>query len=268
MINYYFESYKNNIIYKDILITAVILNWKRSEGVEQICRQLNDFELISEIIVWNNNPEMQIHLDEEKARVINCDDDFGLFTRFAAASLAKNECILFHDDDITAPESTLRFLYEKWRQSPDRCHTAFGRNPKNGEYSMNTQYGPVEITLTRYVMTHRCVAVHALSKTPQFADIPGVPVGNGEDIILSYASSEISGKLNIAYQTETKDLYEEDEHAINTRFPDHIAHRTRIIERCKEVFTSSKGALLHGRIYQFLQKVGIVIKRKKISKKK
>ena len=243
------------------MITAVILNWKRPEGVKQICRHLNNHDLIGEIIVWNNNAEIFVEPEAEKVKVINCSHDFGLFTRFAAASLAKHECILFHDDDILAPEETLKVLYEKWQKKPGVCHSPFGRNPKNGEYSMNSQFGPVEIMLTRYVLVHREVAVYALSKTPEFADLPGVPVGNGEDMILSYAAIDHSGKLNMAYRMETEDLYEEDEHAINTRFPGHIEHRTKIIQRCKDVFRQKKRLAVLNKANQLAESVKIVINR-------
>lgn len=246
---------------KDCQISAVILNWKRPDGVRKICSQLEKEECVGEIIVWNNNPDMHFEANGKKMRVINSSEDFGLFTRFAAASLAKNECILFHDDDILAPSETLNVLFEKWKREPTICHTAFGRNPKDGEYSMNTQFGTVEIVLTRFVMVHRRVCVHALSKIPEFADIPGKPVGNGEDIILSYAAIDYSGKLNRAYDLETEDLYEDDEHAINKRFADHIAHRTRIIQRCKAVFAPRKRLILWNRLYQFFVKIRIVLNR-------
>ena len=247
---------------KDSKISLIILNWKRPDGVKMICRQLENEDIVNEIIVWNNNPDLHFEAFGKKMRVVNTSQDFGLFTRFAAASLAKNECILFHDDDIMAPVETLNVLFQKWRKEPMICHTAFGRNPKNGEYSMNTQYGTVEIVLTRFVMAHRRVCVHALSKIPEFADMPGKPVGNGEDIILSYAAIDYSGKLNRAYDLETKDLFDDDEHAINARFAGHIAHRTKVIQRCKTVFNPGKRLILWNRIYQFFVKTRIVLERK------
>ncbi len=242
-------------------ISAVLLNWKRPEGVEKICKHLLQSDLIGEIIIWNNNADMSMSFDNEKTRIINCSEDFGLFTRFAAASLSKYPCILYHDDDIMAPETTLKELFKHWQKQPYSCHTSFGRNPKNGQYSKNTQYGPVEISLTRYVLIHRAVCVHALSKVPLFDDIRGIPVGNGEDIILSYAAMDYSGKLNRAYKLETKDLYHKDEHAISHRFPEHDAHRSRMIQRAYKVFKPKVHLKLWNRIYQFFVKVRIVFQR-------
>lgn len=242
-------------------ITAVLLNWKRPDGVKKICDHLLESELTGEIIIWNNNAEISFSYMHEKVRIINCSEDFGLFTRFAAASLAKYPCILYHDDDIVAPEATLKELYNNWMKQPYSCHTAFGRNPKNGNYSKNTQYGPVEISLTRYILVHRAVCVHALSKIPLFEDIKGIPVGNGEDIILSYAAMDYSGKLNKAYKLETQDLYHKDEHAISHRFPDHDAHRSRIIKKAYQVFKPKVHLKAWNRMYQFFVKLKVVIQR-------
>lgn len=244
------------------MVSAVILNWKRPDGVREICKELNSYALIEEIIVWNNNPEINLSLEEKKVRVINCSHDFGLFTRFAAASLAKHECILFHDDDVMGTESTLNELYQNWGRNPFSCHTMFGRNPKNGEYSLNSHYGQVQIVLTRYVMVHRKVAVHALTKIPEFADIPGVPVGNGEDIILSYAAIDYSGKLNRSYRMKMEDLDLEKEFAISRRFPGHIEHRSKIIQRCKMVFKKRRGLMAWNRLFQFKEKVFTYLRKK------
>jgi hypothetical protein len=245
-------------------VSTIILNWKRTEQVHAICETLAESMLIDEIIVWNNNPEIHFQSDLKKVRTVNCSEDFGLFTRFAAASLAKNECILYHDDDITAPEITLITLYEHWKKQSFSCHTLFGRNPKKGKYSLNTQWGLIEIVLTRYVMVHREVCVHALSKTPKFADLPGIPVGNGEDIILSYAAIDFSGKLNRAYKMATENFGDgDDEFAINKRFPGHLEHRHNIIKRCRQVFVQNLHLYLIRWIYQFMESLKIVFERKK-----
>jgi hypothetical protein len=239
-------------------VSLILLNWKRTEELKSIVKKYSGYDLVGEILVWNNNPEIHLTIDSEKTRIINTSEDFGLFTRFAAAALAKYPCILYHDDDIIAPEETLNTLYEKWKLSPFNCHSAtYGRNPKNGEYSLNSHYGNVEIMLTRYTMTHRKLCVHALSKIPEFYDIPGKPFGNGEDIILSYAAMEFSGKLNRAYPLKTENLAEDDENAINKRYPEHQKHRTQVIHRSKKVFNYSKRLDLLSRMAQFREALNI-----------
>jgi hypothetical protein len=242
------------------VISAVVLNWEREDGVRKICARLDEHELIGEIIVWNNNSEAHLEIDSPKARVINCSQDFGLFTRFAGASLAKHECILYHDDDLLAPAATIEALHERWRERPFACHAPFGRNAVEGEYSKHNCFGPVEIVLTRLAMTHRRVCVHALSKIPAFADIPGVPVGNGEDIILSYAAMELSRQLNRAWDLPTTELGEEDNVSIHKRYRGHMAHRTQVLRRCRKVFRV-RAVLLQKRLYRGWRRVNRAARR-------
>lgn len=231
------------------MISAVLLNWQREEGIREICARLSAHDLVGEIIVWNNNPAVHLEIALEKARVINCSEDFGLFTRFAAASLARNACILYHDDDLVVADETLEELYGHWCRRPGLCHALFGRcfGPR-GEYNTRVVYGPVEMVLTRYAMVHRRVCVHALSKTPAFADLPGVPVGNGEDIILSYAAMDLSGGLNRAYNRSLIDLGQDENVSIHRRYPGHVEHRSRVIRRCRRVFRT-RWPLTKRRVY-------------------
>lgn len=218
------------------MISVVLLSWQRTPSVRRICAQLEHCGLVDEVIVWNNNPGEHLELPGAKVRAINCSRDLGLFTRFAAASLARNPCILFHDDDLDAPEAVLNQLHVQWLRRPEVCHTLFGRNSSAaGHYTTDLAFGPVEIALTRYTMVHRNVCAHALAHTPRFADLPGVPVGNGEDIILSYAAMALSGRPNQAHRLPANELGQ-DAASIHLRYPAHIDHRTRIIGRCREVF--------------------------------
>ena len=156
------------------MISVVLLSWQRSPSVRRICTQLGCYGLVDDVIVWNNNPDEHLDLPGPKMRSINSSCDLGLFTRFAAASLARNPCILFHDDDLYASEGVLNQFYVQWSRRPEVCHTLFGRNSSiSGQYSTDLAFGPVEIALTRYTMVHRKICVHALAHTPNFADLPG-----------------------------------------------------------------------------------------------
>ena len=218
------------------MISVVLLSWQRIPAVRRICGQLQGYDLVDEVIVWNNNPDEHLVLPGRKVRTINAARDEGLFTRFAAASLARNPCVLFHDDDLDASEAVLNQLHMQWSRRPEVCHTLFGRNSSAaGRYTTDLAFGPVEIALTRYTMVHRRVCVHALAHTPRFTDLPGVPVGNGEDIILSYAAMDLSGRPNQAHRLPANEVGQ-DAASIHLRYPGHIAHRTQIISRCREVF--------------------------------
>lgn len=245
----------------DSMISAVLLSWERVEGVRQICTRLDEHPMVGEIIVWNNHPATHLEIDSPKARVINCSQDFGLFTRFAGAALAKHECILYHDDDLLAPAATIDALYERWLERSLTCHGPFGRNATESKYTKQLAFGAVEIVLTRLAMVHRRVCVHALSKIPAFADMPGVPVGNGEDIVLSHAAMDLSWRLNRAWELPTTELGEDDDVSIHRRYPEHMVHRSRVVRRCRKVFRV-RSALMQKRLYRGWARVHHAAKRR------
>ena len=79
-------------------VTGVMLNWKRPTNVARILAGWQASGFVTEAIVWNNNPAATFR--HPWARVINAAQDLGLYTRFVAACLAENECILIQDDDL------------------------------------------------------------------------------------------------------------------------------------------------------------------------
>ena len=89
-------------------ITAVMLNWKRPENVARIVAGWRESGLVDEAIVWNNNPDAPLTLDGW-ARVINTSHNHGLYARFVAACLARNDCVLIPVSytHLTLPTSDL-----------------------------------------------------------------------------------------------------------------------------------------------------------------
>ena len=79
--------------------SAVLLNWKRPQNVERIVAGLNASGLVDEIIVFDNSPACKLPV-LAGCTLIQADRDLGLYTRFAAGCLARNEAVLFQDDDL------------------------------------------------------------------------------------------------------------------------------------------------------------------------
>ncbi|CAF3515406.1 unnamed protein product, partial [Rotaria sp. Silwood2] len=42
-------------------LTAILLHWKRSASVARAVNYLLDSNLFKEIIIWNNNPDINLH---------------------------------------------------------------------------------------------------------------------------------------------------------------------------------------------------------------
>jgi hypothetical protein len=216
------------------MISAVILNWKRPTNVARIVNGWRDGGIVTEAIVWNNNPAATFR--HKWANVINAAQDMGLYTRFAAACLASNECVLIQDDDLDLPSESLRALVDAWRDDPDIIHGVFGRAPKpDGSYARNIG-GDAEspIVLTRVLVAHRRYASQFFQVAPTFADVQreGKPAGNGEDIIFSYVAMSASGRLNRVHRAKVNEL--PAPHSIHGRnWKGHVAHRTRLLRVCE-----------------------------------
>jgi hypothetical protein len=220
------------------MITVVSLHWKRTDNTHLIVDSLKSHPLVSEVIVWNNNSE--VHLEcSEGVRVVNSSDDFGLNTRFAAALLAANDCILTVDDDVFPHTETVNALFRCWEEESDVLHTLHGRTPtRENEYAMdvvagNGEYAEAEISLTRCTMYHRKHAAKYFEVEPQIRDREHATPNNGEDIILSYIARSISGKMNRVYSFPSSEL--PAPHAIHGR-SGHREYRTHLMRRCQKFF--------------------------------
>jgi glycosyltransferase involved in cell wall biosynthesis len=200
----------------------------------RILDSLRQSELICEIIVWNNNPETVFKAPDDIV-VINTSRDLGLNTRFAAALLAKQDAILFIDDDIVLSPEKIRRLYFHWKESPDVCHAAFGRRCSSGPYNKIDAWGEVDVVLTKAVIVNRSVCLRAAMNISLLTDLPGRPDGNGEDILLSYTAIATSGKLNKAHNLMIVQEPQDPKIAISKREPTHVEHRTKVLERCRSL---------------------------------
>lgn len=215
-------------------VTGIILNWKRPDYVMRILTGWQGNELIGESIVWDNNPTSRFHHDG--TTVIRASQDMGLYTRFAAACLARHDCVLIQDDDLELPDDSLRTLYTAWKKDPDIIHGVFGRMSKpDGSYARNVNGNAhAPIILTRALLAHRRYAADFFSVAPLFDDVQreGKPVGNGEDIIFSYVVMRATGRFNRVHRVSVKEL--PAPHSIHGRnWKGHVAHRTRLLRACE-----------------------------------
>jgi hypothetical protein len=223
-------------------MTGVILNWKRPANVQRIVAGWLAGGIVTEAIVWNNNPDAPLG-PIAGAKVINAGQDLGLYTRFAAACLARQGCVLIQDDDLELPTETLRGLHDAWRQDPDVLHGLFGRRPKaDGAYDpRNVANDDVPVVLTRALVAARRYAADFFDVASEFESIQrdGKPAGNGEDILFSYTAMRYTGRLNRVHRLPVAEL--PAPHSIHGRnWSAHLAHRSRLLKACE---TWLKGGL-------------------------
>jgi Glycosyl transferase family 64 domain len=218
------------------MLTVVTLNWARPDGLVTNLHRYASYGIVGQVLCFNNGPALKMRKLPRKCVLVEASANLGLYARFALASLARTEVIFHTDDDICVPEPTLEALLTSWRQVPGSCHGLYGRVARP-TYQMGNVFGPVEVVLTRALLCSRRVNNAALWSTPLFEDLVGVPHGNGEDIILSFAAMAMSRSLNFAYPLHAKDYPVAEGTAIHRMWPGHIKHRQQVVRRCRKIFS-------------------------------
>jgi hypothetical protein len=218
------------------MLTVVTLNWARPEYLVANLHRYASYRIVDRVLCFNNGAGLKVRKLPRKCVLVEATANLGLYTRLALASLARTEVIFHTDDDIWVPEPTLEALLTSWRQIPGSCHGLYGRVARP-TYQMGNVFGPVEIVLTRAVLCSRQVNNAALSSTPLFDDIAGVPHGNGEDIILSFAAMATSRSLNFAYPLHAENHPVADGTAIHQLWAGHLDHRRKVVRRCRKIFS-------------------------------
>jgi hypothetical protein len=219
------------------MITVIILNWARPQNTVANLNRYASYRLVSQILCFNNGPSLRRFGPlPQKCVLVEASRDLGLYSRFAAASLAKTDAVLHTDDDIFVPEATVEALYKFWRGAPHCCHGLFGRSVRP-VYQTNNVFGPVEVVLTRALICSRMTNNWALSAVHLFDDLRSEPHGNGEDIILSFAAMALSRTLNFVHRLPSQDYPDYTENAIHRRCPNHLQHRQSVASRCRQVFS-------------------------------
>ena len=219
------------------MVTVVLLNWARPANTLLNIHRYASYSLVSRILCFNNGPSLS-HANTlpEKCVLIEASSDLGLYSRFAAGSLARTEAIFHADDDIGIPETSLNALYGYWYNAQSCCHGIYGRNV-NPVYQTRNVIGPVEVVLTRALICSRRLNNAALSAAHLFEDLRSEPHGNGEDIILSFTAMASSRSLNFAYALAAENYPDHAHLAIHRRWPGHLEHRQRVVFRCRRVFS-------------------------------
>ncbi|KAF9991572.1 hypothetical protein BGZ65_000412, partial [Modicella reniformis] len=121
--------------------TAILLGWKRLEGLKLVVRYLARYPYIKEIIIWNNNRENKLTkqdfefdlLDNDDAttiprygplpelQVYNGKENLHDLAKYMACSIAKYQHCYFQDDDWL--NTHMDALYTNFLTSPNLIHT-------------------------------------------------------------------------------------------------------------------------------------------------
>jgi len=210
-------------------VSAMIMHWARPANLQKIVHDWMLNPLINEYIVFSNTGEMP-SLPAAVVQ-ITANKDLGMRSRYLAALVARNRCVLIQDDDLLLPTTTINSLVKHWQYKPESIHGIFGRNPKeDGGYAhrIDRKEAKVDVVLTRALVTDRVNASRFFEHENSFPLLDrGQPVGNGEDIVLSYVAKAYSGQQNEVHALIFKELPAPK--SIHQRIPGHWDHRTKVM---------------------------------------
>ena len=114
----------------DYQLTGVVLHWKRLQGVQHAVQRLLDSRLFKELIVWNNNPEINLTADalvpnnysSNLIRVINSKENIKDEAKYRACSEAKTAACYYADDDWDTSDY-IGSLVASFHSDPTRLHS-------------------------------------------------------------------------------------------------------------------------------------------------
>lgn len=136
-------------------ITAVLLSWKRFKNTPIILDNLYRSENVDEIILWKNNPDIQLFYKNKKLLLFNSPSNFWTSARWFVALLAKNPNILFVDDNLVLTPSQINILLKNYLLNNERIYGCFGRNLEDNKYVFKPAMGEVDIVLGRVMLFNK-----------------------------------------------------------------------------------------------------------------
>lgn len=244
-----------------------MMSWKRQENINYILKKYSKYDCVDEIIVWNNNKLFFVSdLNIQKVKTINSSCDFGLNTRFVGSIVARNRCVIVHDDDLILSENNIIGLIKNFEQDHTKIYSYEGRIYQKGKYDRDgigrienvDKPTEVDMVLTRSACFDRLYAIEYC----KLSDIMFYDVDlnlNGEDIILSHIVSNHSGNKPLVIPIPDKEGYVElpiDETEKISIKPNFIEFRNDLIDRCSIVLPTPKYDQINtSRLILFGQKV-------------
>ena len=174
--------------------SVIILNWKRPHNIIEIINKIYEYSFIDEIIISNGHPN-SILTFTDFSKIISLDDTlnnqyYGLDLRFLRGNCAKNNKLIFMDDDILIDQENLIKMLVQYEKNPGKIVGIEGRNMEHERHYGKVPYKSKEcdIVLTRLLVCDKELCNLFFKCKPLVETIyrEGIPYGNGEDIVFSF----------------------------------------------------------------------------------
>lgn len=200
-------------------LTLIILNWKRPHNVSRIMQAYLTYSRFDEIILWNNNPKCNFTITNEKIKYFTSENQFTI-SRYAAIFFARNNDIMFHDDDLFLTEVQIEKLFEAHLAHPKSIIGCFGRNLNNGRYVKHYSYGRVDVILGRVMLFEKKIIANFIRDCPVFGG------ALEDDILFSLCQQRRHISVHVGEVEELSKDY-----ALSHR-PYHMKRRQEMVEYC------------------------------------
>ncbi len=200
-------------------ITLILLNWKRPHNVRRIINTYLPLRRIDEIILWNNNLECKFKIHHQKIKYFESKNYFTI-SRYAATFFARNDDIIFHDDDLLLKEDQIEELFKAHLTYPHSIVGCFGRNLEKGAYIKKHSFGKVDMVLGRVMLFQKSLIGNFVKNCPPFHGTLE------DDILFCLSQDKKSVAIHVGVIEELPKKY-----ALSKR-PYHIARRQEMVKYC------------------------------------
>lgn len=189
-------------------VSLIVMNYQRPHVLKRILQNLITYSVIDEILVINNKFETKLSFmypHYARIRTFDAWDDhetYGVANRFIYAKHAKNNMIMYIDDDVSVSESYIGQLMKAASKDPNNIYGFFRRvcNSKDGyihdDKSIGDQYDAI---ITGCMLTSKHITqsfvdqmkiAHAYATNPDLTKTKW----NGEDLFLNMVLRSIYKK--------------------------------------------------------------------------
>jgi hypothetical protein len=111
-------------------LTAILLHWERLQGVQITLKHFLDTHLFKEIIIWNNNPQINLTVDQllpnetltKNIRIINSKENLKDEAKYRACAEANTSACFYADDDWNTSHY-IKSLIASFRSDPNLLHS-------------------------------------------------------------------------------------------------------------------------------------------------
>ena len=136
------DNFKSNNTYRNKSnnkLSVIILSYNRPHNIEQTIKKIHDYDIIDEILILHGSLQFYKKYNYKKVKYIidfKNNELYGAARRFLNVKFAKNDIILFLDDDILPSKKLIYEGYTKVKNS--NSNTFYGKYKRTctkNEYS-------------------------------------------------------------------------------------------------------------------------------------